>query len=262
MLVRQVRRIRAPHRAVESVLAGLGSEVSGVAEGAYRRGEAFRQRLEATPGLPAKDVLMSVGTARIRSDGAAFPVTWRATGPTSIFPKMEADVVVAPEGDDCSLVVFEGSYDPPFGMIGSAADRLGLNRVAELTVASWFDGFVDLVERMWTDSQREADLDHRAPAGDAADGQFAVESIDSGLEIPDAQPALDGGGIESDAVVGDGGDHPIGEHVDVDGDHGSSGVSQGIGGGLPHDVGEIVGDVGTGEILGVHRKAHGGLVGP
>ncbi len=154
MLVRYYTSARAPHSHVESVLADLESEMADSAADAYREGEELRQRMEAGSGVPAKEVMLNVGQARIRRDGLAFPVTWRATGPTSLFPRMAADLVVSPIDRESTSLVFEGSYEPPFGFMGGAFDRLVMNRVAEMTVKLWVDRVVELAERTWVDAQR------------------------------------------------------------------------------------------------------------
>jgi hypothetical protein len=154
MLVRYFTDVRAPLSHVEDVLARLESEMSVHAVDAYREGEALHQRLEAGVGVPAKSVLLHVGQARIRRDGTAFPVTWRATGPTALFPRMQADLVVAPIGVQSTSLVFEGTYEPPFGFVGGAFDRLVMNRVAEMTVKIWVDRVGRLMEETWVEEQR------------------------------------------------------------------------------------------------------------
>lgn len=154
MLVRYFTDLNAPHDHVEGVLARFESEMAVHATDAYREGESLHQRLEAGPGVPAKSVLLHVGQARIRRDGTAFPVTWRATGPTILFPRMQADLVVAPIGSRSTSLVFEGTYEPPFGFVGGAFDRLVMNRLAEMTVKIWVDRVAGLIEETWVEEQR------------------------------------------------------------------------------------------------------------
>lgn len=161
MLVRYFTDVRAPHGHVEEVLAHLEREMAVHATDAYREGEALHQRLEAGAGVPAKSVLLHVGQARIRRDGVAFPVTWRATGPTVLFPRMQADLVVSPIGAHSSSLVFEGTYEPPFGFVGGAFDRLVMNRIAEMTVKIWVDHVARLVEDSWVEAQRIEGAAHR-----------------------------------------------------------------------------------------------------
>ena len=154
MLVRYFTSARAPHSHVEAVLSDLEREMADSAEDAYREGESLHQRMEAGSGVPAKEVLLNVGQARIRRDGLAFPVTWRATGPTMLFPRMQADLVVSPIDEDSTSVVFEGTYEPPLGFVGGAFDRLVMNRLAEMTVKIWVDRVVELAERTWVEAER------------------------------------------------------------------------------------------------------------
>ncbi len=154
MLVRYFTTARAPHSHVESVMGNLEEEIADSATDAYREGEELHQRMEAGGGVPAKDVLLNVGQARIRRDGLAFPVTWRATGPTMLFPRMAADLVVAPIDEKSTSFVFEGTYEPPLGFVGGAFDRLVMNRLAEMTVKIWVDRVVDLAEKTWVEEQR------------------------------------------------------------------------------------------------------------
>ena len=69
MLVRYFTSARAPHVHVEAVLSDLEREMARSAEDAYREGENLHQRMEAGSGVPAKEVLLNVGQARIRRDG-------------------------------------------------------------------------------------------------------------------------------------------------------------------------------------------------
>lgn len=154
MLVRYFTDVRAPHAHVEDVLSRFEAEMATQATDAYRQGEALQQRMEAGGGVPAKSVLLHVGQARIRRDGVAFPVTWKATGPTVLFPRMQADLVVAPIGSHSTSLVFEGIYEPPFGFVGGAFDRLVMNRVAEMTVKIWVDRVASMVADTWVEKQR------------------------------------------------------------------------------------------------------------
>lgn len=154
MLVRYFTSARAPHAHVEAVLSDLEREMADSAKDAYREGENLHQRMEAGPGVPAKEVLLNVGQARIRRDGLAFPVTWRATGPTMLFPRMQADLVVSPIDEGSTSVVFEGTYEPPLGFVGGAFDRLVMNRLAEMTVKIWVDRVAELAENTWVEAER------------------------------------------------------------------------------------------------------------
>jgi len=62
------------------------------------------------------------------------PLRWSATGPTELFPVMEADLEIAPLGEHESQLRLSGSYDPPLGPVGRRLDRLLLHQLAEATV--------------------------------------------------------------------------------------------------------------------------------
>lgn len=174
MLVRYFTQVDAPHWHVEATLSNLVAQLTGSAEHAYREGEELRQRLQPIDIAPAKEVLLRIGTARIRRDGVAYPITWRATGPTGLFPRMTAELVVSPVGSDQASVVFEGTYDPPLGILGEAIDRTLLNRLAEMTVKSWVDDVVETTESGWAESQRNRYLDDGSLLSTRSDGEGSI----------------------------------------------------------------------------------------
>jgi hypothetical protein len=107
-----------------------------VAEAAYDEGEQLLSRVGPfgpVPGL-SKAVTLHVGNVRDRGEGFVVPLQWSATGPTELFPVMEADLEVSPLGAHESQLRISGSYDPPLGAIGRQLDRLLLHQLAEATV--------------------------------------------------------------------------------------------------------------------------------
>jgi hypothetical protein len=137
MLVYYIVEVDAPFAEAEKALLKQLAALSGSARLAYREGE----RLGAKVGLAApfaKTVRIDVGEPIRSEDHTIVPLTREATGPTGLFPKMEADLLLAPLGVDYSHLSFRGSYDPPFGLLGEAIDRI-LHRVAEGTVRRFTD---------------------------------------------------------------------------------------------------------------------------
>jgi hypothetical protein len=62
---------------------------------------------------------------------------WEATGVTGgLFPVLDADVRLAPEGDQATLIGLDGVYRPPGGLVGTGLDRAILHRVAAATIRS------------------------------------------------------------------------------------------------------------------------------
>jgi len=83
------------------------------------------------------DVLLG---APIRLSGATvLPVTWVAHTRACLFPRLEADLEVAPMGARRSQLAINVRYQPPLGTVGVVADRALLHRVAEATIKDFMD---------------------------------------------------------------------------------------------------------------------------
>jgi hypothetical protein len=107
-----------------------------VAAAAYDEGEDLLSRVGPFGPVPGLSKAVSVHVGNIRDRGEAFvvPIRWSASGPTELFPVMEADLEIAPLGAHQSQLGFSGSYDPPLGSFGRQLDRLLLHQLAEATV--------------------------------------------------------------------------------------------------------------------------------
>ena len=82
----------------------------------------------------SKAVSVHVSNVRVRGEAFVVQLRWSASGPTELFPVMEADLEIAPMGAHQSQLGFSGSYDPPLGSFGRQLDRLLLHQLAEATV--------------------------------------------------------------------------------------------------------------------------------
>jgi hypothetical protein len=132
-------------RALLEVLEGL----PGQADVAYRAGEELRSRLRPGQGAVAKTVRLHVGNPHHQDGHVRIPLTWEATGTPGLFPRMDADLVLAAVGHELTHVEFRGTYRPPLGPVGRALDRALLHRVAEASVKSFVDQLAtSLLERM------------------------------------------------------------------------------------------------------------------
>jgi hypothetical protein len=129
-----------PFREVEKELLDRFEELGAWASAAYRDGEQIRARLAVnkTP-LLAKEVSLQVGEPIRAHAHTTVPLMWDATGSSSLFPRMLADLIVAPLGASRAQLTFRGSYDPPLGAVGEALDRAVLHRVAEASVKGFMD---------------------------------------------------------------------------------------------------------------------------
>jgi hypothetical protein len=131
------------------VLRGL----DGMAAAAYREGEEIRARIGVgeSPAV-AKTVRLEVGEPVGEDETMLLPVVWEATGTPGLFPRMEAEVVLAALGPALTQLSLRGSYRPPLGPIGRVLDRALLHRVAEASVK----GFVDRIARVLQAHQENA----------------------------------------------------------------------------------------------------------
>jgi len=62
---------------------------------------------------------------------AVFPLQWQSSSSPSLFPRMQAKLQVYPLSSRETQLDFEGTYDPPLGLLGDAVDALVGHRIAE-----------------------------------------------------------------------------------------------------------------------------------
>lgn len=136
MFVEHEIDIALPVGMVERALIDSTSTVEGLGAAAYRHGEELRGKVGPEAPL-AKEIVVQLGKPRISSHGLAIPVTWRATGAQSLFPKLEGELEAKAVSGNHTALTLRASYDPPFGWVGDLLDRLLLGRIAQLTVADW-----------------------------------------------------------------------------------------------------------------------------
>jgi hypothetical protein len=96
---------------------------------------------------------------------------WEATGPAGgLFPVLDADLLLRPEGMEKTRMTLNGCYRPPLGRLGAGLDRAVLHRVATATIRALLRGIADaLAEPMYV------------PAGD----QEAASSTSLVLPAPE-----------------------------------------------------------------------------
>ena len=60
---------------------------------------------------------------------------WEATGAAAgLFPVLDADIILRPEGEDGTHLSFTGSYRARLGRLGAGLDKAILHRVATATI--------------------------------------------------------------------------------------------------------------------------------
>lgn len=139
MFVYYYVHIEQPFVEVEPNLLRMLPGMRGWAEQAYRDGERLRTRIGTQSGRIAKAVELDVGEPARGATQTWIPLSWEATGVPGLFPKMDADVIVAAVGPELTQIAFRGSYRVPLGPVGRAVDRVVLHRLAEASVKAFVD---------------------------------------------------------------------------------------------------------------------------
>ena len=128
----------------EAARAGLAE----LAHGGWLRDASGRAYAEGLTGLarvgPFGDVLGASKLVRVsllepvpRDDTVVLPLRWEATGVTGrLFPVLDANLRLIPDGDGRTRLIFSGAYRPPLAALGSGIDRVVLRRAAAATVHS------------------------------------------------------------------------------------------------------------------------------
>jgi hypothetical protein len=147
MFVHYFTHIPLPMPEVERRVDLVRGRMVDMADVAYREGEQLRSKVSPWDDGFAKEVDMRIGIPQILNTGIAYPITWIAHGGEILFPALTAELVLAHVGPDTTRIALEGTYEPPFGVVGKVADRALLGRYADATVRHWVDRLAEaLVE--------------------------------------------------------------------------------------------------------------------
>ncbi len=127
--------------ALRAARSWLGPEVDPGESGMHRHHADLRLRVGDTPSAVTfrKAAYVDIGRVRPLNGGFEVEIGWRASSLAPLFPVFAGVIVV--RGDEITL---SGSYAPPFGVIGRAADRALLHIAAEGT-ARWLLARLDEV---------------------------------------------------------------------------------------------------------------------
>ena len=110
------------------------------------------QHLLADVGFPveghrvSKIVEIEVGTPVANAGKTWIPIAWRATGPSGLFPVLDAELELATLGTDLTQLSLSGRYQPPLGLVGRTIDKALLSRVAEATIKDFIDRLARAIE--------------------------------------------------------------------------------------------------------------------
>jgi hypothetical protein len=121
----------------------LAADAAGVLQSAtdtaVEHAEDVTARLSVEVGglIIGRDIEIEVGAFEpVGITHVRIPLRWHAREAETLFPSMDANLVVrmVPVEYDRTQIVFDGSYEPPLGLLGAAADAAVGHHVAEAAV--------------------------------------------------------------------------------------------------------------------------------
>jgi hypothetical protein len=124
----------ARKRLARLALSGI---LASASEGAYGEGVTELVRVGPLGSGPAASKLVEVQFQNLldHGDEAGLAVRWEATGPGGgLFPALDANITVMPDGGQSATLRLAGSYRPPLGALGTVLDKAILHRIATATV--------------------------------------------------------------------------------------------------------------------------------
>lgn len=138
-------------RPADEIVVALtnGVHLGRAARGAGEALSGLRVKVgpQGWPLLLAKTVEITTGPVRQHDDAMLVAFSWRASGPGSLFPALDADIEVSPIGPGRSEVALRGRYEPPGGAPGKVADRLVMHRLADATIRAFLSQLALQLER-------------------------------------------------------------------------------------------------------------------
>jgi hypothetical protein len=142
MFVRYFAELPFPFSSVEeALLRAPGEWVPGIARHAEDLGEHLLVDVGFGPEgrRVARSVIIELQDPVRFPSRTVLPMSWRAAEKESLYPKLDADIEVAPLGSDLTQISVSARYRPPMGPVGRAIDKTVLHRVAEATVKDFVD---------------------------------------------------------------------------------------------------------------------------
>ena len=101
--------------------------------------------LGTTPGL-SRLVDVQFRDLVHRGDTAVLTLRWQVTGTGSrLFPVLDADITLRPDGEDATVLALSGAYRPPLGAVGAQLDRAIFHRIAAATIRSFITRIADAI---------------------------------------------------------------------------------------------------------------------
>jgi hypothetical protein len=143
-------RVEAGFAAAQARLASLlrGSWLLGACREAYDEGITGLTTVGppgAGPGLSRLAEVQFHDLVR-RGDTAVLQLRWQVTGGGgSLFPVLDADITLSPDGEHATVLAMAGAYRLPPGAAGAEMDRAIVHRVATATIRSFVNRIGDVI---------------------------------------------------------------------------------------------------------------------
>jgi hypothetical protein len=148
MFITQKLIVDAGFAAARAQLAQFvdGGGLTVVSQDAYEGALTGLIRVGPFGGVPGVSKLVRVRLLGPVERGGTTTVwlRWEATGMAgSLFPALEADLILAAKGQDKTRVTLHGYYQPPFGRLGAGLDQAVMHRVASATIRALLHSVAD-----------------------------------------------------------------------------------------------------------------------
>jgi hypothetical protein len=161
MFVREDVRLEASFDVAGNELASLcrSGRLLNESKAAYGTGVSGAARVGpphgGRPGV-SKLVNIEVGDLVTHAASVSLPLRWEATGPGSgLFPALDADITLSPDGDHATTLTLTGVYRPPLGSLGAMLDRAFLSRVATATIRDFLSRLAKAIADPSADAEQQ-----------------------------------------------------------------------------------------------------------
>lgn len=152
MFVQQVAVVDCPFEDVacrlearlDGLLVAAAEETTAAGAAAGLDGGLLMKVAPASwPEALGRTVTLRGGPLRRQPSCLLVALSWEPTTASSLFPRLDADIEVAPCGTSETALTLRGRYEPPAGALGRRVDQLLLHRLAESTVRAFLANVAD-----------------------------------------------------------------------------------------------------------------------
>lgn len=161
MFIEDEHALEVPYNAACARLANLVRDRALIraSQAAYQEGVDRVMRVGPMGDMPGASKLVRVlfldpvdrGTTRTMA------LRWEATGTAAgLFPVLDADITLSPDGERRTRLVLVGSYRAPLGRLGAELDRAFLHLVATATIRAFLTDLADTLANPATAPQKHA----------------------------------------------------------------------------------------------------------